>query len=91
MKSELIFVSLRWVDVLSTYTLIASTGQHAEFGRLGITIDCSGPLYCAFLGFKSTNGGQFLNSQQRSQSQQHDGFQVKTEIARLRFSPNDDN
>jgi hypothetical protein len=104
MKSELIFVSLRWVDVLSTYTLIASTGQHAESGRPGITIDCSGPLCCAFLGFKRVNvtplfekiiddrlmeaSSETLSKEARANNMAV--FRVNTEIARLRFSPSAD-
>jgi hypothetical protein len=49
------FVFSRWVAVQSIYTLIASTGQHASFGMLGIIMDFKGPLCYAFLGLSYVN------------------------------------
>lgn len=49
------FVFSRRVAVRSIYTLIASTGQNAASGMLGITMDFKGPLCCAFLGLSNEN------------------------------------
>ena len=55
MNRELMFMSLWWVDVRSTYALTASTGQHVTSWRPGIIIYCNGPLCCAFLGLSKEN------------------------------------